>query len=71
MSLERDNKTIALYKIKAVVEAYYNGTITITTEKNGYMNNEVGLDIIMAIIQNNVIDGIYPTIVKKGGFLYV
>lgn len=71
MSLERDNKTIALYKIKAVVEAYYNGTIRITTEKNGYLEHEVGLDIIMAIIQNHVIDGIYPATERKGGYLYV
>lgn len=71
MPMERDRKLIALYNIKAVVEAYYNGTITVTTEKNGYSENQIGLDVVMAIIQNNIIDGIYPTTERKGGYLYV
>lgn len=60
----------ALRNIDAIVDAYYKGSIIITSEKNGY-HGAYGLDVIMAIIRNNIIDGTQTLTEKKGGYLYV
>lgn len=60
----------ALRNIDAIVDAYYKGSIIITSEKNGY-HGEYGLDVIMAIIRNCVIEGTQSSTERKGGFLYV
>lgn len=61
----------ALKAIDAIVKAYYSGRIIVTTEKNGYTDDMVGLDIIMAIIKNNIIDAMEEVTKRKEGYLYV
>lgn len=60
----------ALKNIDAIVDAYNKGTLIIT-EQNGYHENGYGLDVIMAIIRNWVIEGTQSTIKRQGGHLYV
>ena len=60
-----------LKAIEAIVKAYYDGKIKITTQKNGYQKEEVGLDVIMAMINNNIIDALYESTERKEGYLYV
>lgn len=60
----------ALKSIDALVDAYDKGSLIIT-EQNGYHENGYGLDVIMAIIRNWVIEGTQSPTQKKGGFLYV
>lgn len=60
----------ALKNIDAIVDAYNKGTLIIT-EQNGYHENGYGLDVVMAIIKNNIIDGTQTLTEKKGGYLYV
>ena len=61
----------ALKNINAIVDAYNKGTLCITSEKNGYYEDCYGLDVIMAIIKNHIIDGKQTLTEKKGGFMYV
>lgn len=61
----------ALRAIDAILRAYYSGRIIVTTEINGYTDDRIGLDIIMAIIKNNIIDSMYEPVERKKGFLYV
>lgn len=61
----------ALRNIDAIVSAYDKGTLIITTEQNGYSDSGYGLDVIMAIIKNYIIDGTQSSTERKGGFLYV
>lgn len=61
----------ALKNIDAIVDAYYKGTLNITSEKNGYCDGSYGLDVIMSIIKNQIIDGTQTLTEKKGGHLYV
>ena len=61
----------ALMNIDAIVNAYYNGTLVITSEKNGYCDGSYGLDVIMAIIKNCVIEGTQSPTQRQGGYLYV
>jgi hypothetical protein len=61
----------ALKNIDAIVEAYEKGTLIITSEQNGYHDGMYGLDVVMAVIRNNIIDGTQPSTKRKGGFLYV
>lgn len=70
MSREK-RKERALKAIDAIVKAYYSGRIIVTTEKNGYTDDMVGLDIIMAIIRNHIVDSMYEPTQKKEGFIYV
>ncbi len=60
----------ALRNIDAIVDAYYKGSIIITSEKNGY-HGAYGLDVIMAIIRNWVIEGTQSPEQRKKGFIYV
>lgn len=60
----------ALKSIDALVDAYDKGSLIIT-EQNGYHENGYGLDVIMAIIRNWVIEGTQSTIKRQGGHLYV
>lgn len=60
----------ALRNIDAIVSAYDKGTIIIT-EQNGYHENGYGLDVIMAIIRNCVIEGTQLTTKLQGGYLHV
>lgn len=62
---------LALRNIDAIVDAYEKGTLIITSEKNGYSDNGYGLDVIMAVIKNHIIDGTQSSTEKKGGHLYV
>lgn len=73
---EVDRMRRSLKCIDAIVDAYVNGKIKITSDKNGldgYLNGneEVGLDVIMAIIRNYVIGGLYMPTQEKGVYLYV
>ena len=61
----------ALKNIDAVVDAYYKGTLIITSEQNGYHEGRYGLDVVMAIIKNHIVDGTQSTTRRKGGHLYV
>ena len=61
----------ALKAIDAIVVAYYDGKITITTTVNGYNTDAIGLDVIMAIIKNNIIDAMEEATKRKEGYLYV
>lgn len=56
----------ALRNIDAIVDAYYKGTLVITSEENGYHEGRYGLDVIMAIIKNHIIDGTQTLTEKKG-----
>lgn len=67
--IERMEK--ALKNIDAIVDAYMEGSLIITSEKNGYHEGGYGLDVVMAIIKNNIIDGTQTLTEKKGGHLYV
>lgn len=60
-----------LKAIQTIVKAYYNGTIKITTQQNGFLKEEVGLDVVMAMINNNIIDAIYEPTQRKEGYIYV
>lgn len=61
----------ALKNIDAIVDAYYKGTLTITSEHNGYCDGSYGFDVIMAIIRNCVIEGTQSPTQRQGGHLYV
>lgn len=61
----------ALRNIDAIVDAYYKGTLIITSEQNGYHENGYGLDVIMAVVRNCVIEGTQSTTKRQGGHLYV
>ena len=61
----------ALKNIDAIVDAYYKGTLRITSEHNGYCDGSYGLDVIMSIIKNQTIDGTQLPTQRKGGHLYV
>lgn len=67
--IERMEK--ALKNIDAIVDAYNEGTLKITSEHNGYCDGTYGLDVIMAIIRNCVIEGTQSSTQRQGGFLYV
>lgn len=71
MKKEEKRMQMALKAIDAIVKAYYNGTIKITTQQNGFLKEEVGLDIVMAMINNNIIDALYEPTERKEGFIYV
>ena len=61
----------SLKAIDAIVVAYYDGKITITTTINGYNTETIGLDVIMAVIHNNIIDAMEEVTKRKEGYLYV
>lgn len=63
----------ALQNIQTLVNAYVHGTIKISTEFNGYGESPhtYGLDVIMAFINNQVIDGLQDHHKKQGGHIYV
>lgn len=61
----------ALKNIDAIVDAYDKGTLIITSEQNGYYEGGYGLDVVMAVIRNCVIEGTQSLTEKKGGYLYV
>lgn len=61
----------ALMNIDALVDAYYKGTLVITSEENGYHEGRYGLDVIMAVIRNWVIEGTQLPTQRKGGYIYV
>lgn len=70
--LKKEDRMIkSLKAIDAIVKAYYNGTIKITTQQNGFLKEEVGLDVVMAMINNNIIDALYEPTERKEGFIYV
>ena len=60
----------ALKNIDAIVDAYNKGTLIIT-EQNGYHENGYGLDVVMAVIRNWVIEGTQSPEQRKRGFMYV
>lgn len=60
----------ALKNIDAIVDAYNKGTLIIT-EQNGYHENGYGLDVVMAVIRNWVIEGTQSPEQRKRGYLYV
>ena len=55
----------ALRAIQCIVDAYYAGSLQITTDFNGYGIDMYGLDIIMAIIENHINDGLYGWLRKE------
>lgn len=61
----------ALKNIDAIVDAYYKGTLMVTSEHNGYCDGSYGLDVVMSVIKNHIIDGTQLTTKRKGGHLYV
>ena len=67
--IERMEK--ALKNIDAIVDAYMEGSLIITSEKNGYHEGGYGLDVVMAVIRNCVIEGTQSTTKRQGGHLYV
>lgn len=60
-----------LRKIASITDAYYKGNIVISSEINGYHKDVYGLDVIMATIQNHVIDGLQEKTKINGGRFYV
>lgn len=56
--IEREQKS--LKAIRAIVDAYRNGTITVTVEnENANANNHIyDLSVIMGMIQNHTYDGL-------------
>ncbi len=63
--IEREQKS--LKAIRAIVDAYRNGTITVTVEnENVNANNHIyDLSVIMGMIQNHTYDGLGLPIPKK------
>lgn len=68
--MEYNRAIKALKNINAIVTAYNKGTLIITTEHNGYRGNVTGLDVIMAIIRINIVDGLYDPLESKERYLY-
>lgn len=69
--MNQRKEIIALKRIDSIVNAFYSGRLVITSESNGYSNNAIGLDVVMAMIKNHIIDGLQETLERKEGYLYV
>ena len=61
----------ALQNIQHIVKKCAEKKIDVSTQINGYKDGQIGLDVILAIIMNQAIDGLYDPTVRKEGHLYV